>query len=104
MAETTSPAVERAESAPSFSPLYQQIKSLLVTGLADVAATLVVFFFSWRHDNSSVYDPYWSVAPLPILGAWLLAAEPGASAPRAGLATALVFAWGLRRRSTSCGC
>ena len=33
MAETTSPAVERAESAPSFSPLYQQIKSLLVTGL-----------------------------------------------------------------------
>lgn len=69
---------------------------LLVTGLADVAATLVVFLFSWRHDNSSVYDPYWSVAPLPILGAWLLAAEPGASAPRAGLATALVFAWGLR--------
>jgi GntR family transcriptional regulator len=33
MAETTSPAAERAESAPSFSPLYQQIKSLLVTGL-----------------------------------------------------------------------
>ena len=33
MAETHSPAAERAESAPSFSPLYQQIKSLLVTGL-----------------------------------------------------------------------
>ncbi|MDZ7591344.1 MAG: GntR family transcriptional regulator [Rubrivivax sp.] len=33
MAETSSPAAERAESTPSFSPLYQQIKTLLVTGL-----------------------------------------------------------------------
>jgi GntR family transcriptional regulator len=36
MADTHSPAAERAEraeSTPSFSPLYQQIKSLLVTGL-----------------------------------------------------------------------
>lgn len=69
---------------------------LLVTGLADVAATVAVFAFSWRVDNSSVYDPYWSVAPLPILGAWLWAGEPGCSAPRAALASGLVLAWGLR--------
>ena len=35
---------------------------------ADVAATLVVFAFSVAFDNSSFYDPYWSVAPLPIQG------------------------------------
>ena len=31
--------------------------------LADLAATVVVFIFSLALDNSSVYDPYWSVAP-----------------------------------------
>ena len=33
MPETTLPPAARAESAPSFSPLYQQIKTLMVTGL-----------------------------------------------------------------------
>lgn len=35
--------------------------------LADVAATLVVFFFSLIFENASVYDPYWSVQPIVIL-------------------------------------
>jgi len=33
MPETSSPQAARADSTPSFSPLYQQIKTLLVTGL-----------------------------------------------------------------------
>jgi len=33
MAETSPPPVARVESVPAFSPLYQQIKALLVTGL-----------------------------------------------------------------------
>lgn len=33
---------------------------------ADVIMTVVIFLFSVIHDNSSVYDPYWSVIP-PIL-------------------------------------
>jgi len=33
MPETSSPPAARAEPTPSFSPLYQQIKALLVTGL-----------------------------------------------------------------------
>jgi steroid 5-alpha reductase family enzyme len=69
---------------------------LLVTGLADVAATLVVFAASVRHDNSSLYDPYWSVVPVPILAAWLWLGEPGASAARGALALALVSAWAVR--------
>ncbi len=35
--------------------------------IADIVATLVVFLFSTRFKNSSIYDPYWSVAPLVIV-------------------------------------
>ncbi|MBP6730452.1 MAG: DUF1295 domain-containing protein [Chitinophagales bacterium] len=36
--------------------------------IADLIATIVVFGFSYLFKNSSLYDPYWSVAP-PLL-AW----------------------------------
>src|SRR5437899_10794725 len=39
---------------------------IVVMAAADVAATVVVFIFSVIAGNSSVYDPYWSVAPVPI--------------------------------------
>ena len=34
---------------------------------ADVAATVFLFFVSLPLENASVYDPYWSVAPVVIL-------------------------------------
>lgn len=34
---------------------------------ADVAATLLIYLVSIPLDNASVYDPYWSVAPIVIL-------------------------------------
>jgi steroid 5-alpha reductase family enzyme len=64
---------------------------------ADLAATLVVFAFSVTADNSSVYDPYWSVAPMAI--APFLATRPdaaGAVFARQALVSALVMAWGIR--------
>jgi len=50
-------------------------RSTLVVRVAagDLAATAVVFLASIAADNSSVYDPYWSAAPVPIALAWLLA-------------------------------
>ena len=36
---------------------------ILAALLADLAATVVVFGFSVAFDNSSMYDPYWSVGP-----------------------------------------
>jgi steroid 5-alpha reductase family enzyme len=68
---------------------------ILVAALADVAATAVVFLFSLRHDNSSLYDPYWSVAPVPITLYWAFA-NPEGLGLRQALALALVGAWGLR--------
>ena len=67
---------------------------ILVAAAADVAATLAVFGFSVRHSNSSVYDPYWSVAPIPIALYWAFTGD-GHGARQIG-AVALVCAWGLR--------
>ena len=68
---------------------------ILVAALADVVATLMVFVFSVRHDNSSLYDPYWSVAPIPIVAYWATCA-PSAPGLRATLVLLLVTTWGVR--------
>lgn len=39
---------------------------LVIVAVADFAATCTIFFFSMVFNNSSVYDPYWSVAPAII--------------------------------------
>jgi steroid 5-alpha reductase family enzyme len=70
---------------------------LRAVAYADVAGTLVVFVVSVLVDNTSVYDPYWSVAPMAI-APWI-AAQPGAAgAPfvRQALVIGLVTLWGLR--------
>jgi len=70
---------------------------ILVAGSADVAATVVVFCFSALLGNSSVYDPYWSVAPIPITIYWARVAPAGpAPLARQVLVLVLVAAWGLR--------
>jgi steroid 5-alpha reductase family enzyme len=75
---------------------------ILVAALADLAATLVVFAFSVRHDNSSLYDPYWSVAPMPVIAWWIAsAAPPGGSPLRQALVALLVTAWAVRL-TTNC--
>ncbi len=32
-----------------------------------ITATLIIFLFSNIHKNSSIYDPFWHVAPIPIV-------------------------------------
>jgi steroid 5-alpha reductase family enzyme len=61
--------------------------------VADVAATAVVFAFSVGRNNSSIYDPYWSVAPMVIV-VWL--AVPSAPRARQIIVLGLVLAWGAR--------
>jgi len=68
---------------------------VLVAAAADLVATLVVFAASVRADNSSLYDPYWSVAPIPIVAGWSAAGGTWGGL-RAGLVLLLVSAWGLR--------
>ena len=64
---------------------------------ADVVATCVVFGFSVAYDNSSFYDPYWSVAPVPIAIYWMLAPEfAGVPVLRQLLVLGFVSAWAMR--------
>ena len=65
--------------------------------LADVAATLAIFAYSVRFQNSSFYDAYWSVipmwlAPYLVYVGW----DSGADRTRSILAAILVLAWGAR--------
>lgn len=43
--------------------------------IADVVATIVTFIFSLIFNNSSVYDPYWSIQPPVILIAFAIGNE-----------------------------
>lgn len=43
------------------------IWSLLI---ADIAATFVIYILGLPFSNASLYDPYWSVAPIPIAIYW----------------------------------
>ncbi len=81
-------AVAAARSFPSAGPL-------LVVAVGCAAATTTVFAASLIVGNSSMFDPYWSVAPAAIAGyyMWLEWPEP---APRQLLVTALVLLYAVR--------
>ena len=72
------------------SPLWQM-------AYANLIATVVIYFFSKFMDNSSLYDPYWSVAPILTVFYWMLPnfyMKTVSVYQWTGLA--LVFVWGLR--------
>jgi steroid 5-alpha reductase family enzyme len=62
---------------------------------ADMTATAVVFCFSLAFNNSSIYDPYWSVAPPAIAIYWAFAGGARFS-PRIMIVILLVTIWGVR--------
>ncbi|MBN1410647.1 MAG: DUF1295 domain-containing protein [Spirochaetales bacterium] len=70
---------------------------LLKAGIIDAAATLVIFILSLIFNNSSVYDPYWSIAPMIMAGYWsgLCFFNVIFSARHIILCT-LVLIWGIR--------
>ena len=52
--------------------LHNRIHIIAVVLIADVVATLVIYAFSVVFKNTSLYDPYWSVAPIPIALFWMI--------------------------------
>jgi steroid 5-alpha reductase family enzyme len=69
---------------------------LWVAVIADLAATVTVFLFSMAFNNSSLYDPYWSVAPPVIALYWLLSSTSPAVALRVVPLFALLLVWSVR--------
>jgi len=68
---------------------------LAVTFWADLVATAVVFAVSMAVGNSSLYDPYWSVAPAVIVVGWVFWQGVEVSG-RPALVLVLVLAWAAR--------
>jgi steroid 5-alpha reductase family enzyme len=87
-----------AAAAVAVGQLTSRASPLWSAGLADLAATLVIFAFSLALDNSSLYDPYWSVAPAAIALYWLsrLGGFGGAAVPRQITVAVLVLIWSVR--------
>lgn len=67
-------------------------------GLGTLVATVVVFAVSVAVDNSSIYDPYWSLQPLAIAGYYLWTAWNRVDA-RGVLVTVLLALYALRLTS-----
>lgn len=66
-------------------------------GGAALAATLVLWLVGVIRRNPSVFDPFWSVAPVVVAATWACdPASAGADPRRQWLVVALVTAWGLR--------
>ena len=68
---------------------------LLVIAVGDLAATVAIFAISVALDNSSVYDPYWSVKPAVIAGYYLWTLDSSVGA-RQLLVAGLVFLYSIR--------
>ncbi len=69
---------------------------LVTVGIADLVGTLVIFAFGVICNNSSLYDPYWSVAP-PAIALYLLAQpECDANPWRAAAMLLVVTVWAFR--------
>lgn len=64
--------------------------------LYDMLATLLVFTLSFITGNSSCYDPYWSVAPIPLALYYAWCSQLGANRYRQIIVVVLVTAWGAR--------
>lgn len=67
---------------------------LLSLFIADVVATLVVWLFGVIFNNSSIYDPYWSVAPPLLLTFFAIEASSFGTPVR--LTLLIVWLWAIR--------
>jgi steroid 5-alpha reductase family enzyme len=69
---------------------------LVMIAAGDLVATIVVFVFSLALNNSSAYDPYWSVKPVVIALAYVFMFQMDGLDVRQWLVLAGVLLYGLR--------
>ena len=64
--------------------------------VADIAATLVIFFLGLLVHNASLYDPYWSVVPVGIAGYWWSLSDYDTGDLRNVLLMIVLLYWAIR--------
>ena len=68
---------------------------LIIILILDVIATIIVFIFSTIFKNSSIYDPYWSVAPIFMFLLYMIKMNC-LTDPHILIMFALIVIWGVR--------
>ena len=76
-------------------PYLSQFHHLIKIGILDIFATIIIFIFSYRLKNSSMYDPFWSVIPIPIV-IYFMTLFPDGNFFRQIVIVILVLFWGIR--------
>ncbi len=76
-------------------PFLTDYHPVVIAAVLDIIGTIVIFIFSVAFNNSSIYDPYWSVAPLPIALYWMYTGIHPPS-PVAWVIFGLICFWGMR--------
>lgn len=83
--------------------LLPNIHPIMQLFFADILATLIVYLGSSLLGNASVYDPYWSVAPLLFIPFWFFQVEQNPFSllfqngyVRPLLTSLVIFFWGIR--------
>lgn len=95
-------SVAAALSAALAAMLHQRgCHPVAVAFAADVFATAVIFAFSLEHNNTSIYDPYWHLAPPAVVGYWIyarasLGAMPRSAWVRCAAISLTMLCWSLR--------
>ncbi len=69
---------------------------LIELALVSIVATIVLFAFSRAFKNSSIFDAYWSIAPLVYINFWLKRSDEGADIFRQIIMSISLFLWGFR--------
>ena len=78
--------------------IFNPAHPLAVLAIGDLAATVVIFLISMAVNNSSMYDPYWSVKPIVFAAYYFLSIEVETGL-RGILVLVLVFLYALRLTS-----
>jgi steroid 5-alpha reductase family enzyme len=72
---------------------YEEIWLFLI---ANIAATSLIFFFSYAFENANFYIPYWSFQPV-VVGAVLISQEQMyVNATRQGVVFLIILVWSIR--------
>lgn len=75
---------------------FQEKPPILAIALGDIAATIVIFLFSRSFNNSSFYDPYWSVIPPFLAIGWFWLSDQDSLTVRQIVMFLLILFWAVR--------
>jgi len=62
-------------AAGCFLVYFSEMNLIIRILYADIIATIIIYSFSYFYNNSSIYDPYWSVIPPFILSYFIYSSE-----------------------------